>query len=157
MLSPGSKVAWYICAYDCKDSRYKIFWIGSDNGNDRVSESIYDISRIPDRLMIIKLIIDNSSITVLLCYASQVGLDNIVKDALYDLLRSTVSKTSAAEILVIYDDFNGHLGKSASVYESIHGSHGCGLRNTEVERILVMRCALWYQSLFGVLYDRSNA
>ena len=45
-----------------KDSDYKLFWIGSENGNGGVSillaeewvENVYDICRISDRLMMIK-------------------------------------------------------------------------------------------------------
>ena len=43
---------------------------------------------------------------------------------------------SAAETLVICDNFNGHLGIVANGYEGVHGGHGYGLRNTEGKRIL---------------------
>ena len=50
------------CMIVGKDSDYKLFWIGSENGNGGVSillaeewvENIYDICRISDRLMMIK-------------------------------------------------------------------------------------------------------
>ena len=127
-----------------KDSYYKVFWIGSENGNGGVGillaeawvEEVYDICRISDRLMTIKLPIENNITTVLSCYAPQVGLDNTIKDAFYDLLYSTVNKVSAAETLVICGDFNDHVGKVANGYEGVHGGHGYGLRNTEEERIL---------------------
>ena len=86
--------------------------------------------------MMIKLATDNNIITVLSCYAPQVGLDNTIKDAFYDLLNSTVNKVSAAETLLICGDFNGHVGKVANGYKGVHGGHGYGLRNTEGERIL---------------------
>ena len=77
-----------------KDSRYKVFWIGSENGGGGVGivlaeewvEKVYDICRISDRLMMIKLAIENNIITVLSCYALQAGLDNTIKDAFYDLV-----------------------------------------------------------------------
>ena len=95
----------------------------------------FDFCRISDRLMMIKLGIEKT-ITVLSCYAPQVGLDNTIKDAFYDLLYSTVNKESAAETLVICGDFNGHARKVANGYEGVNGGHGYGLRNTEGERIL---------------------
>ena len=126
-----------------KDYRYKVFWIGSENGNGGVGillaeewvGKVYDICRISDRLMMIKFAIENNIITVLSCYAPQVGLDK-TKDAFYDRLNSTVNKVSAAETLVICGNFNGHVGKVANGYEGVHGGHGYGLRNTEGERIL---------------------
>ena len=64
-----------------KDFHYKLFWIGSENGNGGVSillaeewvENVYDICRISDRLMMIKLAIGSNIITVLSCHAPQVG------------------------------------------------------------------------------------
>ena len=44
-------------------------------------EKVYDICRISDCLMMIKLAIENNIITVLLCYAPQIGLDNTIKGA----------------------------------------------------------------------------
>ena len=127
-----------------KDSCYKVFWIGSENGNGGVStllaeewvEKVYDICRISDRLMMIKIAIENSIITVLSCYAPQVELDNTIKDAFYDILNSTVNNVSAAETLVIYGDFNSYVWKVANGYEGVHGVQGYGLRNTEGECLL---------------------
>ena len=62
------------------DSHYKVFWIGNEIGNGGVGiilaeewvEKVYDICRISDRLMMIKLAIDNNIITVLSCYVNKV-------------------------------------------------------------------------------------
>ena len=81
-------------------------------------EKVYDISRISDRLMMIKLAIENNIITVLSCYARQVGLDNTIKDAFYDLLNGIVKKVSAAGTLVRCGDFTGQVGKLANGCES---------------------------------------
>ena len=85
--------------------------------------------------MRIKIATENSIITVLSCYAPQVELDNAIKDAFYDILNSTVNNVSAAETLVIYSDFNSHVGKVANGYEGEHGAQGYGLRSTEGERL----------------------
>ena len=108
-----------------KESRHKVFWIGSENGNGGVGillieewvEKVYDICRISECLMMIKLAIENSVITVLSCYAPQVGLDNTINDAFYDLLNSTVNKVSAAEALVTRGDINCYVGKMANGYK----------------------------------------
>ena len=127
-----------------KDSRYKLFWVGNKNGTEGVGvllseewiEKVYDINRVSDRIMLIKLSIDKKIITVLSCYAPQVGLDNIVKDNFYDQLHDTIRKVSDAETIVICGDLNGHIGKDANGYEGIHGGHGYGIRNKEGENIL---------------------
>ena len=84
---------------------YKILWVGNDIGTGGVGillseewiENIFDINRVSDR---IKLAIDNKIIMVL-CHASQVGLDNIIKDIFHDQLQDRVRKVGAAETLVM--------------------------------------------------------
>ena len=127
-----------------KDSRYKLFWVGNKNGTGGVGvllseewiEKVYDINRVSDRIMLIKLAIDKKIITVLSCYAPQVGLDKIVKDTFYDQLHDTIRKVSDAETIVICGDLNGHIGKDANGYEGIHGGHGYEIQNKEGENIL---------------------
>ena len=81
------------CMIEGKGSRYKIFWVGNEKVTGGVGipfseewiEKIFDINWVSDRIMMIKLATDNK-ITVLSCYAPQVGLDNIIKDTFYDKL-----------------------------------------------------------------------
>ena len=77
-----------------KDSHYKIFWVENEKGRGGVGillleewiEKVFDINMVLDHIMMIKLAIDNKIITVLSCYAPQVGLDDIIKDTFYDNL-----------------------------------------------------------------------
>ena len=71
-----------------KDSRYKLFWVGNDKVMGGVGillaekwlEAIFDVKRVLDRIMLIKLIVGKGIVTVLPVYAPQVGLDHSVKD-----------------------------------------------------------------------------
>ena len=75
---------------------YKILWVGNEIGTGGVGillseewiENIFNINRVSDR---IKLAIDNKIIMVL-CHASQAGLDNIIKDTFHDQLKDRVRK-----------------------------------------------------------------
>ena len=134
--------------FEGKDSRCKIFWVGNENGTGGVGilsseewiEKVFDIkvTRISDsdRIMMIKLAIDNMIIMVLSCYAPQVGLDSVVKDTFYDQLQDIVRKVGADETLMICGDLNGHIGKLANGYKGVHGVYGYGLRNKEGDHIL---------------------
>ena len=115
-------MVWCICKLiEGKDSCYKIFWVGNEKGtggygillSEEWIEKVFDINRVSDRIMIIKLAIDNKIITVLSCYVSQVGLGNIIKDTSYDQMQATVRKVGADETLVICGDLKGHIGKLA--------------------------------------------
>ena len=129
---------------EAKDSHYKILWVGNENGTGGVGillseewiKKVFDINRISDHIMMIKLAVDNMIVTVLSCYAPQVGLDNVVKDTFYDQLQNTVREVGADETLMICGDLNGHIGKLANGDEVVHGGYSYGLKNKEGEHIL---------------------
>ena len=99
-------------------------------------EKVFDINRVSDCIIMIKLAIGNKIITVLSCYAPQVGLDNIIKDTFYDQLEDTIRKVGADETLVICGNLNGHIVKQVNGNEGIHSGYGYDIRNKESEHIL---------------------
>ena len=127
-----------------KDSIYKFFGIGNDKGTNGVGillaekwiDKVTDINRVNDRIMIIKLIVGKSVVSVVSAYAPQCGLDDNYKDIFYDELLAVVSKLGEKEIVLVAGDLNGHVVKLARGYEGVHGGFGYGTRNTEGERIL---------------------
>ena len=126
-----------------KDCRFKLFWVGNDEGMGGVRvllaekwvETIFDVKRVSDRIMLIQLVTEKIIVTVLSVYALQAALDDSVKDLLYENLQWTLTKVSAFEILFVCGDFSGHIGKSADGYEGVHGSRRFGGHNLERERI----------------------
>ena len=131
-----------------KDSCYKIFWVGNQKGRGSIgillseewTEKVFDINRLLDRIVMIKLAIDNKIIKVSSCYAPQAGLDDIIKNTSYDQPQNTVRKVGADETLVICGDLNGHISKLASGYDAVHSGYGYSLRNKEGEHISQIRC-----------------
>ena len=71
-----------------------------------------------------------------LVYAPQNSLDDSVKDLLDENLQLTLKKFSAYEILLVFWDFNGHIGKNADRHEVVHGGREFGRRNLERGSIL---------------------
>ena len=132
-----------------KDSRYKLFWVGNEKGMGCVGillaekwvEAIFDVERVSDRIMLMKLVVGKSTVTVLSVYAPQVGLDDSVKDQFYENLQWTLTKISVSEILFVCGNFNGHTGKNVDGYEGVHGGRGFGRSNLEGERILELAVA----------------
>ena len=84
-------------------------------------DKVIDINRVNDRIMIIKLIVGKSVVSVVSAYAPQCGLDDNYKDIFYDELLAVVSKLGEKEIVLVAGDLNGHVGKLASGYEGVHG------------------------------------
>ena len=127
-----------------KDSRYKFFWVGNDQGTNGVGvllaekwvDKVYDIKRVSDRIMLIKLLVGESILTVLSVYAPQTGLTESAKDVFYDSLQTVISGLPAKEIVIPCGDWNGHVGKESAGYEGVHGGSGYGVRNADGDRVL---------------------
>ena len=127
-----------------KDSVYKLYWVGNKEGTNGVGvflaerwiESVYNIKRVSDRILLIKLILSDEILTVLSVYAPQTGLENNYKDKFYDQLQTVFTSIANNEIIVSCGDWNGHVGRTAVGYEDIHGGFGFGELNDDGERIL---------------------
>ena len=127
-----------------KDSRYKFFWRGNEEGRGGVGillaekwwDKVSAVDRPSDRILVLKLLVGQTTTTVISVYAPQQGLDNDQKDSFYNELRETVAKMDVQELVIIAGDLNGHVGKDSDGYEGVHGGRGYGTRNREGKRIL---------------------
>ena len=127
-----------------KDSRYKFFWVGNNQGTSGIGvllaekwvDKVYDIKRVSDRIMLIKLLVGEVVLTVLSVYAPQTGLGESTKDAFYDSLQTVISELPDKEIVIPCGDWNGHVGREAAGYEGVHGGSGYGERNADGDRVL---------------------
>ena len=77
-----------------KATKYKLFWIGSDSGFGGVGillaekwiDKVIDVNRVNDRIILIKIMVQESILSVISVYAPQCGLDDVQKDRFYDSL-----------------------------------------------------------------------
>lgn len=67
---------------------------------------MYDIKRVSDRTILIKLLVEDVVLTVLSVYVSLTGLGVSTKDALYDCLQTDISKLPDTEIVIPCGDCN---------------------------------------------------
>ena len=126
-----------------KDDRYKFFWVGSNAETGGVGillaekwvEKVFDVNRVSDRILLFKLLVGETIITVLSVYAPQSGLDQSTKDAFYDDLQSVMSKVKDQKFLIPCGDWNGHIGQMAEGYKGVHGGKVYGERNIEGKRL----------------------
>ena len=91
-----------------KNTIQKLFWIGNDQGTngfgiflaEKWIEKVFDIKRMSERNMLIKLILGEEVLTVLSVYAPQTGLDNSLKDGFYDTLKLALAELPSNEIVI---------------------------------------------------------
>ena len=127
-----------------KDSRFKMFWSGNDNGTGGVGillteewwERVFEVVRVSDRIILTRMTIGKTVFVFVSVYAPQANLSEAEKDRFYQMLQCTVATIPASEQLIVCGDWNGHVGSQSTGFEEVHGGQAIGKRNTEGERIL---------------------
>ena len=122
-----------------KDSRYKLFWSGNDNGTGGVGvllakewwEKVFEVVRVSDRIILILMTICKTVFVFVCVYASQANLSEFEKDRFCQMLQCTVAKIPASEQLIVCGDWNQHIGSQSTGFEEMHGGQAIGKRNTE--------------------------
>ena len=100
-----------------KDTR-KLYWSGKDKGTADVGvfvaeewiESVFEVLRVSDRIILVKLIVGQRVVTLLSVYAPQSCLSDMDKDPFFDQLRAVAARISRFEFLIPCGDWNGHVG-----------------------------------------------
>ena len=124
--------------------RYKFLWSGDTSGFGGVGilvaekwvEKIISVDRTSCRQMSLRILIGKKILYIISSYAPQSGLSESEKDTFFFDLLSCISIVPAEEMLLVCGDLNGHVGKTSSGFEGLHGGHGYGDRNPEDTRIL---------------------
>ena len=86
--------------------------------------------------MAIVLTLGRKVMSVICAYGPQSGRTDAEKVYFYDEVGSEWDLGSSSEIIVSLGNFNGHVGKCAEGFESVHGEDGVGKRNAEGRRLL---------------------
>ncbi|XP_070035288.1 uncharacterized protein [Nicotiana tomentosiformis] len=116
---------------------YKLWYSGVQKGKNGVDilvdrelrESVVEVRRVNDRLMIIKLMVGECTLNVVSIYEPHVGLDEELKRCFWEGLDEIVRQVPPTEKLFVGGDFNGHIGSTVGVYGEVHGGFGFGERN----------------------------
>ena len=124
---------------------YKLFYSGANdqgrNGvgiilSEELKESIVSVERRSDRVMSIKLGVEDVAVNIICAYAPQVGCTAAEKEAFWEQLDEEMRATPEGERVIMGADLNGHLGRCRDGIERIHGGWGVAERNEEGEKIV---------------------
>ena len=147
----------HCCMVTGKDSKYKLYWSGNSKGTAGVGvflaekwiQKVFEVKRVSDRIILIKLVVGLRVLNVLSIYAPQSGLSDNDKDNFYDQLRAVTAEIPASEILLPCGDWNGHVGSKGTGYEEVHGGHGYGILRPDAEGERILEFALANDLLLG--------
>ena len=101
------------------------------------------MERTCDRVMRMKLEIEDEVWHIISCYAPQVGCTQEEKDEFWEHMDAEMQAVPRSERLVVAGDLNGHMGRDRDWYDGVHGGHGLSVRNEE--GINIMDFATAYQ------------
>ena len=96
-----------------KNSNYKFYWCGNQMGLGGVGlllaekwiEKVFDVQRVSDRILLLRLVIDKTVFAFVSVYAPQIGRPpHVEKEQFYDLLQEIVSKVPNSEVLIPIGD-----------------------------------------------------
>jgi hypothetical protein len=95
-----------------------------------------DIKRQGDRIILVKLLVGDLVFNVISAYASQIGLNEIVKRQFWEELDALVNSVPISEKLFIGGDLNGHVGSTRIGFDGVYKGFRYESRNQEGEGIL---------------------
>ncbi|XP_043687611.1 craniofacial development protein 2-like [Telopea speciosissima] len=118
---------------------YKLWYLGDDSGRGGVGivvdkdlkNEVVDVKRVGDRIISIRLVLDNEVINIVSAYAPQAGLDESVKIQFWEHMDGLVQSFGLGEKIIIGGDLNRHVGRDRRGYEEVHRGYGVGERNEE--------------------------
>nr|XP_020175448.1 craniofacial development protein 2-like [Aegilops tauschii subsp. strangulata] len=103
--------------------------------NKSLKYGVVDVKRRGDRIILVKLVVEDLVLNVISAYAPQVGHNENTKREFWEGLEDMVRTLPIGEKLVIGGDLNGRVGASNTGFEGAHGGFGYGIRNQEGEDV----------------------
>ena len=99
-------------------------------------KSLIEWKPINERLMVARFNSSYAKLTVIVCYAPTEVAEDADKEVFYDKLQETVESTPRHDVLLVLGDLNAKVGQDNTGKESTMGTHGCGTRNDNGERLV---------------------
>ena len=93
-----------------------------------MKENVLGVKRLGDRIIAIKLVLEEDIIHTISAYAPQAGLDESVRHQFWEEIDGLLREIPTSEKIFLGGDLNGHVGKDNRGYERVHGGQGFGER-----------------------------
>jgi len=122
---------------DLKSKGFKLFYYGTQNGRNGIGivvrenllGNIIGVDKTSDRLMSLKIVIEDRVWNIVSAYAPQVGCEQREKDDFWLSYNAMLAEIPNSENIFVGADLNGHVGQSNLGFEEVHGGKGYGERN----------------------------
>ncbi|KAK3541761.1 hypothetical protein QTP86_003520 [Hemibagrus guttatus] len=123
---------------------FKLFYYSVDSKRNGVGvvlkeefvRNVLEVKRVSDRVMSLKLEIEEEMLNVVSGYAPQVGCELERKERFWSELDEVMESIPTGERVVIGADFNGHVGEGNRSDEEVMGKFGVKERNLEGQMVV---------------------
>jgi len=123
---------------------YKLFYYGTNNRRNGVGiildpemkKNVLEVNRKSDRLMRVKIKVENRIINIVSASPPQTGCEEEEKEEFGDNLGRVIQNVPPLEVLWVGGDLNGHVGEGNTGSSECMGRHGVGIRNDDGDRIV---------------------
>ncbi|MCI4382158.1 hypothetical protein PGIGA_G00260570 [Pangasianodon gigas] len=123
---------------------FKLFYYGVDSKRNGVGvvlkeefgRNVLEVKRVSDRVMSLKLEIEEVMLNVVSGYAPQVGCELEEKERFWSELDEVIESIPTGERVVIGADFNGHVGEGNTGDEEVMDKFGVKERNLEGQMVV---------------------
>jgi hypothetical protein len=127
-----------------KDTGFKLWYTCTTTNKNRVGivldkslkDRVVDIKRQGDKIILVKLLIEDLIFNVISAYDPQISLNERIKMQFWEQLDALVSSVPISEKLFIGEDLNVHVGSTRVGFDGVHEGFGYGSRNQEGDGIL---------------------
>ena len=131
-------------AKELDTSGFKLWYTGKVRAKNGVGiivdktwkNNVVEVKRIGDRILSLKMVLEQETFNIISAYAPQIGLEEQEKRKFWEDLEGLVQGIPTQEKIVLGGDFNGHVGKEAGQFVGFHGGFGFGELNEEGRSIL---------------------
>ena len=103
---------------------------------EELAKNVFDVKRVSDRVLSLKLVFECQMLNVVCGYAPQVGCQAEEKEAFWEDMDEVMQSIPESERVVIGADFNGHVGEGNTGDERVMGKYGIQDRNAEGQMVV---------------------
>ena len=123
---------------------FKLFYVGEDgkrNGvgivlDDELKKSVLEVRRPSDRIIWMKVEMEQQVVNIMSAYAPQAGCTGEEKEKFWEEIEEELRRIPTSEKLWIGGDFNGHVGSENTGREEALGIYGHGELNDGGEALV---------------------
>ena len=101
---------------------------------NHILKQLVEVRRCNEKIMLVRIVVGEEIVSIV--SAPQVGHDEQVKCEFWDNLGDLMRTIPEDDKVFLGGDFNGHIGRDAGNYNSIHVGFGLGARNERGENLL---------------------